>query len=204
MRWIKGICIGIGLLTLARPVAADTPAESCDCSCPTYQAQFRAADPAGAVQQELARCGPACAIAWERCERGVAQNERSDEDHQTIAALLDRFLSGASIGDRSVHDQFWSEELVYTSSSGHRFGKPELMAGLEPTAASGQPGPSYSAHDVRIRPFGDLALLNFTLVAEGDEQPRLAFFNSGVLRRERDQWRVINWQATRKAEPGKH
>ena len=56
-----------------------------------------------------------------------------------LHAQLEAFLKGAAANDAAVHDAFWAEELVYTSSSGTRFGKAELMAGVH---ASGPADPA--------------------------------------------------------------
>ena len=47
-----------------------------------------------------------------------------------LTAMLHAFLAGASRNDPAVHDRFWSERLVYTSSTGARFGKAEIMESL--------------------------------------------------------------------------
>jgi hypothetical protein len=200
MRWMTGISAGIGLLGLlviANPAWAGDTGDACDCGCPAYRALVAEIDAGNPAPMQIAQCGAACAIAWGHCENQAAS--LNGHDRADIATLLEQFLSGASIGDAAVHDRFWSEDLVYTSSAGQRFGKPELMAGLEPGKPGDGDSPVYSARDVRIRPFGDIALLDFILIAESDADERQAFLNSGVLVREHNQWRVINWQATRKA-----
>ena len=81
-------------------------------------------------------------------------------DAQALIQLLDRFLAGASVDDAAVHDRFWAEELVYTSSNGTRFGKREILDGLR----AEQPGPNepavvYSAEEVRVQLYGDTAVV---------------------------------------------
>lgn len=49
---------------------------------------------------------------------------------QRLPSRLDAFLAGAAVNDAAVHEAFWAEELVYTSSSGTRFGKTQLMSGV--------------------------------------------------------------------------
>ncbi|MGY6631020.1 MAG: nuclear transport factor 2 family protein [Wenzhouxiangella sp.] len=124
------------------------------------------------------------------------------DDEQAIAALLDAFLDGASVNDAELHQRFWSEDLVYTSSSGTRFGKAEIMTGL--AASDGNTGsdavPHYSAEAVVIRMFDDTALLTFELVATAPDGEVDRFFNSGVFRRADIGWQAVLWQATRKAE----
>ena len=46
-------------------------------------------------------------------------------DADDLTALLHEFLAGA--GDAAAHERFWADELVYTSSSGTRTSKAEIM-----------------------------------------------------------------------------
>jgi len=112
--------------------------------------------------------------------------------------MLDEFLSG--VDERKVHDAFWAKELVYTSSSGLRFGKPEIMQGFD-DADSSSSGMSYHAEDVEIRLYGDTAVVAFRLVAESEaaESPQY-FLNTGTFVRRGDTWKVVAWQATKAAE----
>lgn len=186
----------LAALLLAGPAQATEALDECDCSCPSYRYLVDQLESGEPSQSGLSSCAPACAIAWNRCEIQSGE-EHGEDDQQTIAALLKEFLEGASRGDPDMHDRFWSDQLVYTSSAGQRFGKDELMAGLEAPTTPGQGGPSYSARDVHIRTFDGLAVLDFTLVAEAPDDHEQIFLNSGVFKREQDgQWRVINWQAT--------
>lgn len=122
-------------------------------------------------------------------------------DAETLRTLLDEFLAGASVNDAAMHDRFWAEDLVYTSSDGERFGKAEIMAGLEETDDTSEPSegntPSYSARDVNIRSFGETAVVTFRLVAELEDQSTSEYFNTGVFRSREGQWQAVAWQATR-------
>lgn len=136
----------------------------------------------------LAACSP------QSSEPGQSRSEAAASAE--ILALLDHFLEGAARSDAAIHEAFWHEKLVYTSSSGTRFGKPELMTGLQPLPAEEVPAIRYRAEDAEVRFFAETALLHFTLVAE-EEAGTLRFLNSGVLIRADDRWQVVNWQATR-------
>ena len=50
-------------------------------------------------------------------------------DIDDLKKRLDEFLHGASRGDADVHESFWAEELVYTSSSGTRTDKGSIVEG---------------------------------------------------------------------------
>lgn len=194
------------LLTLATlgllsgPTLADDNTGPCDCSCSGYQALLDRIDisPASAAGQ-IDQCGAGCAIAWARCEQAMPVGP--NDTQASLNTLLERFLSGASTGDVAMHERFWSDDLVYTSSAGQRYGKPELMAGLASSPAETEPTTVYSADQVRIRVYDQLALIDFTLVATATDASQQRFLNSGVLKQEGHQWRAVNWQATRKADP---
>lgn len=115
-----------------------------------------------------------------------------------IQQLLDAFLAGASINDAHMHDRFWAESLVYTSSSGARFGKSEIMDGLTASATNEEAGPVYTAEDVNIRLLDEIAIVTFRLLALGAEgEVESQFYNTGVLQRFDGNWQAITWQATR-------
>jgi len=115
-----------------------------------------------------------------------------------IHDLLDAFLAGASTNDAETHDRFWAEDLVYTSSSGERFGKAEIMDNLAGPPTDNESQPVYSSENVDIRVFGDIAVVTFRLVAADlAEDTGTEFFNTGVLERRDGQWKAFTWQATR-------
>ncbi|MGY6553393.1 MAG: nuclear transport factor 2 family protein [Wenzhouxiangella sp.] len=118
------------------------------------------------------------------------------EVESELSDLLDAFLHGASVNDAAVHERFWADDLIYTSSSGARFGKAEIMAGL---AQSQEPatGLRYSARDLRIQRFENIAVLTFQLVAEQPDAPTELFYNTGILRQIDGRWQALVWQATR-------
>lgn len=128
----------------------------------------------------------------------------ADQADAVLIELLDAFLRGASVNDAAVHDRFWAEDLVYTSSSGARFGKAEIMAGLAASAQTAGPdaasGPVYSGREVQVRVFEDTAVITFQLVAEPADGPTERFYNTGVFRLIDDHWQAVVWQATRASD----
>ena len=123
----------------------------------------------------------------------IAQDAKAE-----LRQLLDDFLYGASVNDASMHDRFWADDLIYTSSAGDRYGKDRIMQGMDGAEIIDDPELIYSADDVVIRVFDDMAVITFTLVGESAEES-LYFLNSGTFLKRDGEWRVINWQATRKA-----
>lgn len=127
---------------------------------------------------------------------------QSLSDREVISSLLDEFLDGAGRNDRLIHDRFWAEDLIYTSSTGRRFGKAELMKGVveAPAPKAGDPTTRYSAADVDIRVFGDFAVVAFKLVsttttADGKASSRNNL-NTGTFVKRDARWQAIAWQST--------
>lgn len=132
----------------------------------------------------------------------AAEHSKDVPDGPVLTALLHAFLAGASEDDPVVHDRFWSERLVYTSSGGQRFGKADIMAGLEQPedeGAEGEEATVYSAEDIQVQQFGDAAVVAFRLVASpmAAETERTEYFNTGTFLKEQGRWQAVAWQATK-------
>ena len=121
-------------------------------------------------------------------------------EEQALTQMLNEFLAGASVNNMAAHERFWDDDLVYTSSSGLRFGKADILAGMESEDApvAGEPEVVYSAEDIRIRQYGDTAVVAFRLlgsVQDGSAKV-LQYFNTGTFVKRDGEWRVVAWQAT--------
>jgi hypothetical protein len=127
----------------------------------------------------------------------VSSAASSSEDEPVLTALLHAFLAGASRNDPTAHDRFWSEQLVYTSSGGSRFGKAEIMQGLD-SGDDGDPA-VYTAEEIQIQQFGDTAVVAFRLVSRPlvSEGVPTRYFNTGTFVKQQGRWQAVAWQATR-------
>lgn len=115
-----------------------------------------------------------------------------------LEAMLHAFMAGASVNDAAVHDRFWADDLIYTSSTGRRFGKAEIMAGFSESRAPSTS--TYTADEVRIQVYGDAAVVAFRMRGvdtAGSEPVTTVYLNSGTFVKRNGEWRVVNWQATR-------
>lgn len=120
---------------------------------------------------------------------------------QQLTALLDRFLAGASSNDIDAHERFWSDELVYTSSNGTRFGKADILDGMRAAATSQDEADDadatvYTAEDVDIRVYGDMAVVAFRLVGTSANEVQ-QYFNTGTFLLRGGEWKAVAWQATK-------
>ncbi len=125
------------------------------------------------------------------------------DDQAEIEHRLRTFLAGAN--ERPVHETFWADDLIYTSSAGERFGKADILAGFDDAEAATEAGADagadsptrYGAEDVTVRVMEDLAVVTFRLTADLDGERIAEYFNTGVLRNDDGEWRAFTWQATR-------
>lgn len=120
-------------------------------------------------------------------------------DSDDLRTMLQDFLSRS--GTKEAHASFWADDLVYTSSAGLRFGKTEIMAGFENSAADDEATINYTGEDIDIRLYGDTAIVAFKLVGtptdKSPDQDVLYYFNTGTFLKRNGVWKVIAWQATK-------
>ncbi|WP_395343159.1 nuclear transport factor 2 family protein [Ningiella sp. W23] len=125
--------------------------------------------------------------------RSVTQTKAHDE----IVNLVNHFLN--NVDSKDTHEQFWAEDLVYTSSNGERFGKGHIMSGFNASSQQeSEATVAYSSEALEVRVFDKMALLTFTLVANSNDEIT-RYLNSGALAYRDGEWKVIQWQATRTA-----
>ena len=119
-------------------------------------------------------------------------------DAAELTKLLNDFLAGASRNDVAVHESFWADDLIYTRSAGRRVNKAEVMHDVRTTPAPKPTDPKtiYTAEDIRIRQYGDMAVVAFRLVAT-TEKSVANLLNSGTFVKRNGKWQVVNWQSTR-------
>ncbi|WP_445768711.1 nuclear transport factor 2 family protein [Rheinheimera sp.] len=122
------------------------------------------------------------------------------DDKAELTALLAEFLDGATRNDAAIHNKYWADELIYTSSGGTRFGKAELMQSVSSRGMlkADEIDTVYSSEDVRIMQYGDIAVVAFVLVGRSGADTK-RYLNSGTFVRKNGQWQAVNWQATIKA-----
>jgi NAD(P)-dependent dehydrogenase (short-subunit alcohol dehydrogenase family) len=121
----------------------------------------------------------------------------SSDDEAELTAMLQKFLGGAD--QQGTHAEFWADDLVYTSSSGARFGKEELMSGFEEAdkEESSEPSVAYTGEDVKVQLFGTTAIVTFQLVGTPDDGSEVKnYFNTGTFLKRGGKWQAVAWQAT--------
>lgn len=118
-----------------------------------------------------------------------------DGEKTILKDKLNSFLAGQT---RQHHDSFWAEDLVYTSSNGTRFNKATIMAGFDgkEQAPADDAKVTYSADEIDIRIYEDMAIVAFRLIAREDGVMKQTYFNTGTFVKRDKGWRAVAWQAT--------
>lgn len=129
----------------------------------------------------------------------ILSNSAAASDVDELKKLLNEFLVG--VDSAEVHEEFWAEDLVYTSSSGTRTNKTEIMAGFADSVdtAGEESATEYGAEDVDVRLYGTTAIVAFRLVARTRASEPEHYLNTGTFLKRNDKWQVVAWQATRVA-----
>lgn len=119
------------------------------------------------------------------------------QDSITLTKMLHNFLEGASNNDRETHENFWAEDLIYTSSAGTRFGKAEIMAGFEnDTEVSNISKTIFTAEKIQINVYEKMAIVAFKMKGQTGDAVQY-YYNSGTFLKRNGIWQVVNWQATK-------
>lgn len=121
------------------------------------------------------------------------------ETERAIASLLEEFL--ARVDDPAMHQRFWADDLVYTSGLGQVRTKPQIVESVAAAVSDTAPKTRYTAEEVRVRPYGRFAALNFRLLIRNPDGTTWYSRNSGAFLFRDGEWRVVTWQATRESDP---
>ena len=123
-------------------------------------------------------------------------------DVEDLTAMLHEFLANSD--KQATHERFWSDDLVYSSSAGLRFGKADIMSGFDSSASEESASPPeivYSGEEVDVRVYGDTAVIAFKLVGtpvdEGAGVGVTYYYNTGTFLRQGGVWKAVAWQATK-------
>jgi uncharacterized protein (TIGR02246 family) len=121
-----------------------------------------------------------------------------------LTAMLNQFLQIAATNDAAGFDRFFADDVIYTHSAGTVTNKAEIMKSV--TAGAARPPRTdtttkYSAEDVTIHEYPDVAIVAFRLVSDveraGTSPIITNYRNTGTFLRRNGKWQVIAWQSTK-------
>jgi ketosteroid isomerase-like protein len=128
-----------------------------------------------------------------------------------LKKLLTDFLAVAShspvtAADKQMFDRFFADDVLYTRSAGATTTKAEIMKSLDEPADPKAPTATFTAEDVTVHQYGDIAIVAFKLVQKVSDGTGTEFRNTGTFQKRKGKWQAIAWQATKippKEEPKK-
>ena len=114
-----------------------------------------------------------------------------------VGDLIREFLS--KVNDPAMHERFWADDLIYTSAAGKVKTKREIMEAMRKAPTPAAPDKStYSAENMQVRQYGDVAVAAFELVhRDGEKVDR--YRNTGTFVKRDGRWQAVAWQATKAA-----
>jgi len=128
-----------------------------------------------------------------------------------LIAMLNNFLAAAShtppsAADKNTFDQFFADDVIYTRAAGVLITKTEIMHSLDEPPSPSDPVATYSAEDITVHEYGDVAVVAFRLVQKLSDGSTKNFRNTGTFLKRDHRWQAVAWQATAIPEqptPGK-
>jgi hypothetical protein len=148
-------------------------------------------------------CPPATVLlAAEQSPSPTASVVQTAADAAELTKLLHKFLEGASRNELAAHQSFWADDLIYTSSSGRRLSKADIIRDVteEGPPKPGEETTVFTAEDIRIQQYETTAIVAFRLVgitSKGDKKEAAEYLNSGTFLKRNGKWQAVCWQATK-------
>jgi ketosteroid isomerase-like protein len=126
---------------------------------------------------------------------------------QEVTALLNEFMDAAGRSDRAVFDRFFADDVIYTRATGVVITKADIMANLGKPVTATDGKTTYSAEDITVHEYGEMAVVAFRLVGRAtssDGKTVTSFYrNTGTFLKRNGQWQAVAWQATKISEAAK-
>jgi len=118
-----------------------------------------------------------------------------------LVAMLNNFLAAAShappsAADKNTFDQFFADDVIYTRASGLVISKTDIMHSLDEPPSQSDPQAIYSAEDITVHDYGDVAVVAFRLVQKLSDGSAKNFRNTGTFIIRNHRWQAVAWQAT--------
>jgi ketosteroid isomerase-like protein len=141
---------------------------------------------------------PMMALAQNNVQSNKAAGPQ-DATTQQVTQLVRDFLSNVPKNDPKVFQEFFADDVIYTRAVGVTVAKPDIIKNIDARAAV-DPQAKFEADDFTVHPYGEMAVVNFRLIAHGVEngKPTTAYYrNTGTFLKRNGKWQAVAWQATK-------
>lgn len=131
----------------------------------------------------------------------TAQAPNDSATARELTAMVNQFLHDAAKGNPAGFDSFFSDDVIYTRSSGVVVTKADIMKSLGARGPVLESTTTYSAEDVTVHEYGDAAVVAFRLVSHTENSagkpPSNSYYrNTGTFVKRNGRWQVVAWQST--------
>jgi ketosteroid isomerase-like protein len=132
-----------------------------------------------------------------------AQSSAEPGTPRELTAMLNQFLQDAARDNAAGFDSFFADDVIYTRSAGVITTKAEIMKSVSgPHQPVLEITTTYSAEDVTVHGYGDMAVVAFRLVSREDHSagkpPSISSYrNTGTFLKRNGRWQVVAWQSTK-------
>ncbi|HXO37310.1 MAG TPA: nuclear transport factor 2 family protein [Candidatus Acidoferrum sp.] len=128
-----------------------------------------------------------------------------DATSQQVTQLVRDFLSNVPKNDPKVFQEFFADDVIYTRAVGVTVAKADILKNIDARAAT-DPTAKFEADDFTVHPYGEMAVVNFRLIAHNTEngKPTTVYYrNTGTFLKRNGKWQAVAWQATKVPETSK-
>jgi ketosteroid isomerase-like protein len=148
---------------------------------------------------------PMMALAQNNVQAQKPNAGPQDATTQQVTQLVRDFLANVPKNDPKVFQEFFADDVIYTRAVGVTVAKADILKNIDARATSA-PQASFEADDFTVHPYGEMAVVNFRLIAHNTEngKPTTVYYrNTGTFLRRNGKWQAVAWQATKVPEASK-
>ena len=118
---------------------------------------------------------------------------------QQVTQTVRDFLANVPKNDPKVFESFFADDVIYTRATGVTVTKADILKNIGVRAAN-EPAATYEGDDFTVHPYGEMAVVNFRLIAHNTEngKPTTVYYrNTGTFLKRNGKWQAVAWQATK-------
>jgi ketosteroid isomerase-like protein len=142
---------------------------------------------------------PMMALAQNNVQASQAASPEDKATIQQVTQMVQQFLAAVPKGERQTFDNFFADDVIYTRSTGVTVTKADIIKNIDVRAAN-EPTATFSADDITVHPYGNMAVVNFRLIMSTEDSGKTQatyFRNTGTFLKRNGKWQVVAWQATK-------
>ncbi len=138
----------------------------------------------------------------------LAQAKPAPQDNATVQQVTARvrdFLANVPKNDPKVFQDFFADDVIYTRATGLTIAKGDILRNID-VRATNEPQMTFEADDFTVHPYGDMAVVNFRLIAHNIDngKPMVVYYrNTGTFLKRDGKWQAVAWQATKVPDSSK-